>query len=140
MSDTDGVHLDDEHERRELEQRVEADVALDAEPAEPEEQVGLRAELRRVARDGEVAGRRGCAPMPLLRTSTDTRRGLGKGSGGGANDGWKPPTVSTKFGSVALGDEQAHLAVDGHGQHAGVEQRGEEVDPLLVEFDARRRS
>ena len=45
---------DDEVEGRELEQRVEADVALDAEAVEAEEELGARAELDGVGRDGEV--------------------------------------------------------------------------------------
>ena len=35
-------------------------------------------------------------------------------------------------------DEQPHLALDGHEQHAGLEDAGEEVEPLLVELDRAR--
>ena len=42
---------------------------------------------------------------------------------------------STKFGVVAPGDEQAHLAFERDEQHARLEQRGEEPEPLLVELE-----
>ena len=53
--------LDDEEERRELEQRVEGEVALDVQDVEAEEHLDARAELHRVGGDREVALDARCA-------------------------------------------------------------------------------
>ena len=66
---------------------------------------------------------------------TAIRCGLGNGSGGGLKRGWKPPTLTHEVRVVAEGHQQPHLAFDGEEQDARLEQRGEEVEALLVELD-----
>ena len=66
---------------------------------------------------------------------SEIRFGIGNGSGGGLNARVEAADAEHEVRVVAEGDEHTHLALERHEQQARVEQRGEEVDALLVELD-----
>ena len=87
-----------EVERREAQQRVEAEVALDAERVEAEERLRRGADLHGVGRDREV----GLDANPRVALVDQRQRDAGSATGTAAaarvKRGWKPPTDSTKLG------------------------------------------
>nr|WP_159394157.1 hypothetical protein [Streptomyces sp. NRRL S-495] len=129
-----GGDLDDEGERGEAEQRVEGEMALDPEVLEAQPEFRGRPELYGVAGEGEVPGHPDQRPGPVqdvdgqpVRHRERQRRGPERRV--------EPADRQHQVRVVPPGDEQAHTAVDRHGEDPRLEELREEPQPRLVELD-----
>ena len=58
------------------------------------------------------------------------RCGVGNGSGGGENEGWNPPTLTTKLASSPQAMSSPISPFEGNEEDARLVQAREEPDPL----------
>ncbi len=108
--------VDDERERGEPEQGVEAEVALEPEVIEAQDELGHRPELHGVAGDGEVAGYADTGERLVDDVDRDARRHRER-QGRRLERGMEAAHRQDEV-SLAPADEQAHAPLDRHEQDA----------------------
>jgi hypothetical protein len=126
--------LDHEAERRELEQRIEAHVAVHARHAHVDHDLGVRTHLHRVRGDGEVGFRADARQVGVQQADGDAAR-IGERQRRRIEAWMEPARRQHEVGIVSPGHQQPEFAFQRQEHDARFEQRREEEQPLLVEFD-----